>query len=260
MFYGKRSLHSHSKRTKISRAVVEKAITSTPFFRSEIVDPDRLEGAREILRDMGLCIVANHFSRKETVQMFQIPFRDSEMRKREIVAPVAVHQKLFFMDPLSHLLGVSLRYIATEETLRRAHEKRKPSPAENEGAREFMNDALEVLSKGGIVIIFPQATRRETLYSPDNRNPKTIFTLMNQAKKSNVQLGFLFVGVDLAEEVEDYSKVRGFNALKKYMLTIGNSLTDAELLVQAGGKLGEVDKIVYKQLESLVSPGYVSTS
>lgn len=107
------------KINQLARDVFEKVIASTPFFRSEIVNPDRLEGPREILRkDMGLCIVANHFSRKETSQMFQIPFRDPELRKREIVAPVAAHQKLFFMDPLSHLLAVNLRYIVIEETIR----------------------------------------------------------------------------------------------------------------------------------------------
>lgn len=121
-----------------------------------------------------------------------------------------------------------------------------------------MNDALEAFSKGGIVILFPQATRRETLYSPDT--PRTIGALMASAKKSGVRMGFLFVGVDLIEEVEDYSKVRGFNAFKKYRFIIGNSLTGEELLEQAGGKLGEVDKIVYKELEGLVSPKYANVT
>lgn len=237
-------------------------VASTPFFRSEIVNPERLEAAREILRkDMGLCIVANHFSQRETVLIYQIPFGDQELRERPVVAPLAEHQKLFFMDPLSDDLGLSVKYIITEETVRRAKKKGKPIPTKKEQLEreiEFMKDALEILSRGGILILFPQATRRETLYSPDN--PRTVGLLMAKAKRSNVRLGVLFVGVDLAKAVEDYSKVRGFNFFKKYKLTIGNTLTDEELLTQAGGKLGKVDEIVYKELEPLVSPKYANTA
>lgn len=244
---------------QMARADLERLVASTPFLRSEIVNPERLEAAREILREgMGLCIVANHFSQGETVLIYQIPFRDPELRKRKVVAALAAHQKRFFMDPLSDDLGVTVKYIITKETVRRAKKKGKPIPVENEGAREFMNDALKTLSEGGIAIIFPQATRRETLYHADN--PRTIGTLMAHSKKNKVRLGFLFVGVDLAKEVEDYSKVRGFNFFKKYRLTIGNTLTDEELLAKAGGKLGNVDKIAYKQLESLVSPKYANMS
>lgn len=251
---------------QMARADLEGLVASTPFLRSEIVNPDRLEAAREILqKGMGLCIVANHFSQGETVLIYQIPFRDPELRKRKVVAALAAHQKRFFMDPLSDDLGVTVKYIITKETVRRTKEKRKPIPVENEGAREFMNDALKTLSGGGIAIIFPQATRRETLYppdySPDNPKtigPRTIGQLMFHSKKNKVRLGFLFVGVDLAKEVEDYSKVRGFNFFKKYKLTIGNTLTDEELLTQAGGKLGKVDEIAYNELAGLVSPKYAS--
>lgn len=240
------------------RADFEGFVASTPFFRSEIVNPERLEAPRQISRKgMGLCIVANHFSQGETVLIYQIPFRDPELRKRKVVAALAAHQKRFFMDPLSDFLGVTVKYVVTKETLRRAEKKGKPSPPENEGAIEFRNDALETLSGGGIVILFPQATRRETLYHADN--PRTIGTLMAHAKRNKVRMGFLFVGVDLAKEVEDYSKVRGFNFFKKYRLTIGNTLTDEDLLAQAGGKIGKVDEIAYKQLEPLVSPKYANT-
>jgi len=245
------------KRKQIARAVLDRLVASTPFFRCEIVNPERLENARNILREgMGLCIVATHFSQREAIQIYQIPFGDPEFRKRQVIAPLAVHQKLFFMDPLSHLLGLRVKYVVTDETVRRAEEKGKPVPKKNEGAREFMNDAVEILSRGGIIILFPQTTRRETLYSP--KNPRTVGTLMHYAKKSNVRLGFLFVGVDLAKEVEDYSKVRGFNLFKRYTLTIGNSLTDEELLAKAGTRMAEVDKIVYKELKPLVSPKYAN--
>lgn len=249
------------KSKQIARAVLEKFAASTPFFRSEIVNPDRLEDARKILREgVGLCIVGNHFSQREAIQIYQIPFRDPELRSKRVVAPLAAHQKLFFMDPLSHLLGVSVRYIVTEETVRLTQKKGKPSLTKNDGAIEFRKDILETLSGGGIVILFPQATRKKTLYPPDNSpdNPRTVGTLMFYANKSKVRFGFLFVGVDLAKKVEDYSKVRGFNVFKKYKLTIGNSLTDEELLTQAGGEFGEVDKIVYEELKDLVSPKYAN--
>jgi len=242
-------------REQRARTVLDGLVTYTPFFRSEIVNPERLEDARTMLRQgLGLCIVANHFSQREAIQIYQIPFGDPELRMRRVVAPLAKHQKLFFMDPLSHLLGVSVKYIVTAETVRRAVEKGKSVPKQNEGAIEFMEDALKILSQKGILILFPQGTRRETLYSPEN--PRTVGTLMLHAKKNEIRLGFLFVGVDLAKEVEDYSKVRGFNLFNMYKLTIGNSLTGNELLTQAGGKLGKVDEIVYKQLECLVSPRY----
>lgn len=238
------------------RAVFEKIITSIPIFRSEIVNPEKLESAKEILSEMGLVLVLNHFSRKETAQVFQIPFRDKEFRKRKILASVAKHQKLFFMDPLSRLLGVDLRYIVTEETVRRAERKGRSIPNKNEGAVKFMDDALETLSGGGIMILFPQATRRETLYSPDN--PRTIGVFMARAKRNGVRMGFMFVGVDLDGDVDDYSKVDGYNWRKKYKLTIGNSITDEDLLAQAGDRLGEVDKVAYKELEGLVSPKYAN--
>jgi len=242
---------------QIARIGLERFVAHTPFFRSEIVNPERLEDARNILRKgMGLCLVANHFSQTETINIYKIPFGDPELRKRRVVAPLAEHQKRFFIDPLSHLLGVSVKYVVTDETVRRAEEKGEPVPKKNEGAVEFMEDALEILSQKGILILFPQGTRRESLYPLEN--PKTVSILMKRAKRNKVRLGFLFVGVDLAEEVEDYSKVRGFNVFKKSKLIIGNSLTDEELLTQAGGDLKEVDEIVYKQLEPLVSPKYAN--
>ena len=242
---------------QIARIGLERFVAYTPFFRSEIVNPERLEDARNILREgMGLCVVANHFSQTETINIYKIPFADPELRKRPVVAPLAEHQKRFFIDPLSHLLGVSVKYVVTAETVRRAKEKGEPVPRKNEGAIEFMHDALETLSRGGILILFPQAKRRETLNSSDN--PKTVELLMKCAKIKDVPLGFLFVGVDLAEEVKDYSKVRGFNVFKKSKLIIGNSLRDQELLAQAGGEFGQVDEIVYKELALLVSPKYAN--
>ena len=94
------------------------------------------------------------------------------------------------------------------------------------------------------------------LTSEDNPNPRTIGTLMAIANKRNVRMGFLFVGIDLAEEVDDYSEVSEYNWRKKYKLTIGNTLSDKQLIAQAGGKLGDVDNVVYKELEGLVSPKY----
>ncbi|OGH13011.1 MAG: hypothetical protein A2687_01205 [Candidatus Levybacteria bacterium RIFCSPHIGHO2_01_FULL_38_26] len=243
------------KRHQTFRALVEKTLTHTPLFRSEILYPERLGKAREVLQNgTGLCIVANHPSRKETVQMFQIPFGDKEFRKREIVAPVALHQKFPFMDTLSRIFAVDLKYIVTEETIKQAEKKGAHGLRKNQGVSKYINNALGVLSNGGILILFPQGTRRETLYSSEN--PQTIGSLMLYAKRADVRMGFLFVGVDLAEEVEDYSKTRGFNIFKKYKLTIGETLTDNEVLEKAGGNLREVDNVVYKHLEPLVSPKY----
>lgn len=244
------------RRSEIVRAVYEKALTSIPYFKSEIINPERIEGAREILQEMGLCIVANHFSRKETAQIFEIPFKDPELRKRKIIAPVAAHQRKFWMRPLSRLPAVDLRYLVTEDTIKTAEEKGKPIPAKNEGLREFTNDALQVMTEKGVMILFPQGSRRDRLYSPDT--PNTVGRLMLEAKRKKIRMGFMFVGVDLVDDVEDYSKVSGYNWRSKYKLTIGNSNTDEQLLEEAGRDFRRVDEVVYRKLERLVSPKYAN--
>ncbi len=242
------------KKNELARSVIEKVFIST-LYRSEIVNPEKLDKAKELLQDSGLCIIANHFSKKD-VQIYQIPFMDPELRKRKITAPYAIHQRKSYIDAICRLAAIEIKYLVTDETIKIAKEKGNPIPKKNEGVSEFMQDAIDTLSERNIVVIFPQGSRREVLTSEDNPNPRTIGTLMAIANKRNVRMGFLFVGIDLAEEVDDYSEVSEYNWRKKYKLTIGNTLSDKQLIAQAGGKLGDVDNVVYKELEGLVSPKY----
>ena len=243
---------------QIARAVIEKALTST-VLRSEIIHPERLNKPREISRSgTGLVIVPNHFSRKEPVQVLQVPFGDGLMRTREVLIPIAKHQRMFVIDVFSPLFGIKPRYIVTKETVERAKRKNMQMPVLNDGLAEFTSDVFDSLRKGGITIIFPQGTRRSELGTADD-NPPTISTFLLKAKRKGVKLGFLFVGVD-AHGIKDYGKAGGYNLFKKYTLTIGNTLTDEEMLERAEGNFRNADKIVYEELATLVSSRYAKGS
>lgn len=230
-------------------------------YKGEVVNRERLEKTRELLAlGIGVIIVANHFSRRETVQMFELPFSDPEMRKRKIVFPVAEHQRRWTISFFGPILGVIPRYIVTPETKKWYENKEKPVPNIHRGGGEYKDDLLDVLAQGGISLIFPQRTRQPHLYEPGVRNPRTIGTLYGQALRTTGEkprFAILFVGIDAAG-TQEYSSLRDhMNNKTKYTLTIGNTYMIDELLKRASGDYRKLDDVIYKELETLVSPNYI---
>ena len=247
-----------ARKHQIARAVGERLLTSIPFapLPSEVVHPERLKVADAYLRmGRGLVILGPHFSRKETMQIFQIPYRDPEMRKRRIVFPVARHQRKRAMDIFAPFFDVEPKSIVTRETQAWARTKGLPIPDRSEGTKEYLDDVFDALSHGGITILFPQTTRQSTLGTAKGHRALTMFLLEGRQRGVDLsQLVFLFVGVD-GVGIKDYAKSKGYNFTKMFRLVIGNTLTGEQLLERAG-RLIHVDEVFYEEMAGLVSPKY----
>lgn len=227
----------------------------SPVFRSEKTDnANGIEKAKELLKKgYGLIVVINHFSLKDPPLAINEVFLHREMGSKKVIAPIAYHMDNTLYHKLGKLIGVVLKPIVTENTVR---EGKNNGHELNEGKREYLDECIKLLKKGGVVVLAPQGTRMPYLGQPDK---PIIGMIMAKAKKGGVErFAVLFMGFSI-EGVDDYSdkKVRGFNPFKKYSVNIGACLTNQELMEkEAGGNIRAVDKIVYEELSKIVPINY----
>lgn len=237
------------------RHVARKIVTVVPgaiIFRNEKPrNLDGLERAKELLKEgHGIVFVINHFSLKDPPQVAKLIFENQGLGSKKIHFPIAYHMHRRWHDEIvGKLLGVTFKPIVTKSTLDK--EKNDGHPLSH-GKKEFLQDALEGLEKGEVVVVAPQETRQSSLGAPKERG---IGTLMAEAKRKKIKIALLFIGIGIGG-VTDYSKVKGFNFFRKYFYNIGECLTSDEIMEKAGGVFGKVDRIVYEELQKIVPPDY----
>lgn len=230
------------------------ALLSPTILRYETTDSaDSIAKAEKLLKEgQGIIVTHNHFSDGEPPRTVEELFRNTVMGSKKIIAPIAYHMNAFPYRLLGKILDVTLKPIVTKNTVK---EKRYKDYKLNEGTEKYFAESIELLKKGGILVLAPQGTRMSHLgqsYSP------TVGTFMAGAKKNKlVSYAFLFIGFGI-KGVDDYSKegIRGLNLSREYIMNIGACLTSQEILERAKGNYREVDKIVYDELRKVVPDAY----
>lgn len=223
-----------------------------PVLRSETTDiNDSIEKVKDVLkRGAGLIIIINHFSGKDPIQAIREVFRYPVMNDKKIIVPIAVHTD----NPIVHVVGkitdTTPKPIVTQKTIDAGKNNGRPL---NDGMKEYLEDSISLLKKGGIVVLAPQGTRMPRLGQP---NSPTVGTLMAAAKRNKLEnYAFLFIGFGM-REVDDYSKKTKLNPRDRYTVNIGALLMSDEILARAEGKFKNVDAVIYDELRKAVPETY----
>lgn len=260
-----------SKKAELARILMRDCVGFLMPGKTE--GKNRLGRTEDLLKEgYGLVVLFNHFSLRDPFQILKdIIINNPLMREKEIIFPITEHQykkyKLLF-KPLSGLLKMKLYPIANPGTLKVLALKNNPEKYSKTVSRqrllliEYMNSAVEVLKKGGIVPMAPQGERKNSLEMPqDSEKTKkpiaaTATLIANLNKNGIEKVAFLIIGVGI-ENITDYgAKVKGLNPRKRYTLKIGPTYTKQELLELAQNNLRAIDQGVFEVLAAVVPPSY----
>lgn len=234
-------------------------------YKSDILNPERISEASDLLASgAGLIIAANHFSKRDTIQVYQIPFMDPALRKINITTAIAEHQKKWYYKYLQGLVHNQIIYIPTEETERRYKEAGKTVQNKSDKMKKYIEKMMDVFSNGEIAVIFPQGHRSSRLYNPKRPNPSTISSIYRamamEAKRNRRDIprfGIMFLGFD-AQSDKEYEEMNDSTIRTiRYTVNVGHTYTMDQLLEKAGGNPKKLDDVVYGELETLVSPRYI---
>lgn len=235
---------------KIGRIVT--AAVLSPVLRSETTDANgSIEKAKDVLkRGEGLIIIINHFSGKDPIQVIREVFRYPVMNDKKIIAPIAVHTD----NPIVHVVGkitdTAPKPIVTQKTIDAGKNNGRPL---NDGMKEYLEDSINLLKKGGIVVLAPQGTRMPHLGQP---NSPAVGTLMAAAKRNKLEnYAFLFIGFGI-KGLNDYSSKTKLNPRDRYTANIGALLMSDEILARTEGKFKNVDAVIYDELRKVVPETY----
>lgn len=110
----------------------------------------------------------------------------------------------------------------------------------------YLNKAALTLSEGGIVILAPQAGRRNLL-TPFKGGPVT--RLEQHVRQLGIDdIAYFVVGLEIPG-TEDYSKLKGLNVRSKYRVTLGEITTRASIAEN-------IDSWGYQQMLELAPIAY----
>jgi hypothetical protein len=236
------------------------------IFRSEVIDNNNsLELAEKVSRrNEGLVVVSTHFSKTDPVHAMLAIVERTEIAKKKIIVPIAVHQDKSYYHRIGEATAIKVMPIVTENTLKRKKYKNRKL---NEGGKEYLNEAVDSIGKGETVFVSAQGERAPHLGQPEK---PTIGLLMFAAEQKGIKnYSILFVGFEI-KGTKDYSKKRGFNFLNKYTTNIGACLSNNEILERAtemakqakavSGKRENpfkyVEQVVFEELRKVVPPSY----
>ena len=229
-------------------------LTLSSFLRAETTDEyHSFDKAKKILKEgNGLIIVINHFSQKDPFQAIREIFYHRVTDSKKLIAPNAYHMDHKVLHYLAPALDVTRKMIVTRNTV---DEGKNNGLELNYGKKEYYADSINLLRKGGILLLAPQATRMPNLGQPHNRAAGGILKFARESECTN--FAFLFMGIGI-KGIDDYSteKIRGLNLFKKYTVNIGSCLTSKEILKKVGGNFSNVEGIIYEELRKVVPPSY----
>lgn len=246
------SFHSDVSPAAVTRRNLVRAVLSTLLWH-HIETSHGLERAEELLdQGMGLLILINHFGKTDPAQVINnVVFAREKMRRKPITTPIAYHQQKPYIKMLAGLTSINMKPIVTPDTIRL---NQNDGLDQGTGLPDYINSSLQTLKQGGIVLLAPQAGRRERLGKPDKT--MRLFMLLANRHKVN-KFGILFIGLGI-EGITDYSEISagGLNIGKTYEINIGPTFTQEEAILDAGRQNLDLDTWVFSQLAPLVPESY----
>jgi len=284
----------------------------TPFIPGQVEGKENLTRIDDLLKKgYGIVTLYNHISLRDPLQILEdIVLNNKLMQNKEIAlsvdlggyrilkplfGPLASRAKMKFCPVVNqtdfgnlkrkhdkqnkkakNILLVSadsLNHLAERQT----RERNELLSLQKKLLSLYFKTVLDVLGEGGIVLIAPQATRKEWLGIPtangDEKSPSAVATLVAQFDHNKLdKVAFLFIGLGI-KNANDYSlkKVGNYNLFgkyRKYIVHIGPILTKDELkqLGQtAGNENGKgktrrgIEKAVREELAKVVPKEYLQT-
>ena len=244
----------------------------------EYISKDGLQKATEHVHNRGGLIVAfTHFTGREGIDVATWLREQPEFKDKEIVSPVSWHTYMkgkAGYDKAGELLRVKFIPIVTPETMalnQGVLDKLGAFP--NEGLREYLQTAGEVLKKGGIVMVAPQGEGNTG--SLGDPTPALSALIKTTGEDAEINTGILFVGLEIPGATPETMKREGalanlakMHMLKRIKFRIGNFFTRDEaiessktefLIKTPEKKIRPFDLWGFKQLAILVSPQNVAS-
>lgn len=202
----------------------------------------------------GLLLVGSHFSLRDGPGVFlYVAAGNDALIDKPWQAPVARH-----IADVARLANrffgakIDLKPVVTASTMKKPkyHHMHR-----GQGLRDYINSATETLRQGGVVALFPQATRMSYLPEPGEYDKAMEFLMTRTTKAGVKDFGILPVGFGL-EGDEDYKKRTGLNIGVTYEVTIGKLWLRNDALQSAEDTKRSLDGWIIDQLKQLVPDNY----
>lgn len=232
-----------------------------PFLPRVIVDNNHvLPKVHKAAGDgNGLVIVFTHFSLRDAMEVNRtIIYNDPVLKYREVINPLAYHQYNKFMYFVGKFFHGTLVPIVNNSALSK---KGFEHLQKGKGLKEFVELSGSTLSKGGIVTLAVNASRKEKLDIGDPQKPLGYLVASLQAK-GVTNYSILLVSFSI-KNAPNYSKkeVGGFNICKTYIINLAGyySLHDLLNIPEINGKVGNVDSFIRKELAKFSPKEYLQS-
>lgn len=172
----------------------------------------------------------------------------------------------YLMDHSNGLLAPIVNDSTIDKINERAKKGKKPyssdPPSKLQSVKNYMRMSREVLSRGGVVVVAPQATRYpEGLTEPQGTMRSFLTAALNNKDEDGptpLKPLIIPVGVSLNGVHEYGEKTKDYNPMHRLIYRMGDPIHPDEVLALDGPKekpFGHADELVYATLAGLIDPG-----
>lgn len=231
---------------------ISKTAFPAVFSDGSLTKPPGLLRAEKLgIQGFGIVVVYRHFSSNDPLVLTGFCHNQSEMLdEKEVFTPLAYHEYTRAAKRLLEYFGVTPLPIVTRETVKK-HENYDAAGNTlrlGTGTDQYKVAAKSLLERGGVLFVAPSATR-----TPTHEPWKHAIGMLVEATGDNV--AFMSVGLDIQDPtITNYERYRGFNIRKTYLVSIGDTLTKAELIQRAEERGVTVDQCMSDDMAMLVRP------
>jgi len=216
------------------------------------IPPETWAAAENILKSgKGILVVANHPTLADGPLLISLLFRNPYFRELKFAVPVAYHQSKV-SNLINDITGSNMELIniVTPDTVKKHPEM---ASQQGKGLISYVSSAIDTLSNGGVVVLFPHAERRPRVGIPKNSDVATEL-LTRKAERNNLDYGILPLGISVPGVSPE--SVNGLNLGRKYLIKSGEIITGKELRELCKADNTTADHIIYSVFSQLVPPEY----
>jgi len=232
------------------------------------------EKAEQLNREnYGIIIAHMHASKGDPPRVLERIFLSPTLGRREVFAPIAMHQLKGWHRPVGAPIGVQVFPVFTPETQTLAQkspvlakklkdkygidvaDSRLLRVITTEHTRQYIDQAILLLQKAGVEMVAPQGHREETLTTMTT----AIESVVKRALDKNIHnIAVLFVGYDI-KDVQNYGDKnrKNYNFFQTYRFHDGKCLTVDELFTKANGNLKKLREIIRLEMQATVPLEYL---